>query len=154
MSICVAKSNQRNEIFISLARSFVLFVPTQGRQINAAQQNLGKILVLRGRISRTSLAVLLAVLARSLALERTDFLLRPLEIAADLVGISHTLMETLPCLCKTSLCFLLQLQELTVLGVHLSGCLRLHGHAAIERNRVKRVSEPILHIFLEIDTAS
>jgi hypothetical protein len=36
-----------------------------------------------------------------------NFLLCPLKIAADLMRISHTLLEALTCLSKTSLCLLL-----------------------------------------------
>lgn len=102
------------------------------------------LLVLRRRISRTSLVELLRVLARSLGLERSaerlsilnlrglclhkwrkdsdlrDFLLCPLEVAADLFGIAHSLLEALTSSRQASLRLLLQLHKLTLLGVELS----------------------------------
>ncbi|CAF3587071.1 unnamed protein product [Fusarium graminearum] len=53
-----------------------------------------------------------------------DFLLCPFKVTADLMSIAHTLLEALSGLRKTSLRLLLQLQELSVLGVHLSGSVQ------------------------------
>lgn len=49
-----------------------------------------------------------------------DFLLRPLEIAADLARIAHTVLEALASLSKAGLRLLLQIHQLAVLGVELS----------------------------------
>lgn len=50
-----------------------------------------------------------------------DLLLCPLEIAANFLRISHTLLEALSRPCKACLRLLLQLKELAVLGIQLSG---------------------------------
>jgi hypothetical protein len=70
------------------------------------------------------------------------------------MSIAHTLLEALSCLRKTSLRLLLQLHELSVLGIHLSGCLSLHGHAAVKRDGVKGVGKAVLHVLLEVHAAS
>jgi hypothetical protein len=49
-----------------------------------------------------------------------NFLLCPLKIAAHLMGISHTLLEALTSLRKTSLRLLLKLHKLAVLGIHFT----------------------------------
>lgn len=53
-----------------------------------------------------------------------NLLLRPFEVISDLVSVAHTLLEALSRLRQASLCLLLQLQELAVLGIQLSGTAR------------------------------
>lgn len=52
-----------------------------------------------------------------------DFLLCPLQISPHLAGVSHSVLESLPRLGETSLCLLLQVHELAVLRIQLSGAV-------------------------------
>lgn len=116
-------------------------------------------LALGGRIPGARLGVLLGVLARSFALERRDFLLRPLKVAADLTRITHAVLETLARPRQARLCLLLELEELAVLGVQLAGSvsvlarLSLDSHAAVQGDGVEGVGVAVLHVFLKVDAA-
>lgn len=65
-----------------------------------------------------------------------NLLLRPLQISAHLARVAHAVLKALASLCKASLGLLLQVDELAVLGIELSGSADL---SAIEtRNRQRR----------------